>query len=564
MPTRQQLESALVNADKAGDTQAAQQLANAIKGGQFEKETGFIDDVGTALSQRGEQFGKNIQPITDDLLSLNPLTSIPAFQKALTRTGGLLAGGAGDVIGAGVANIADTLIPESIQDKLKGFIGDIGSSQPVQQAIQFGSEFKQQNPDTAQTLADIANMAGIIPLGKAGQLASKTVSEAIPQSAAKQTIAKNIADETGDISTALFKLKPDGVKVTKDVLASKAVDQGFDESIIAAVKSSNPVDKTAMLKMVNIMEKGKKNARFSIENRPSDVVGDALVKRLDIVINKNKQSGKLLDRVANTLKGKLVNVEKPIDDFINNLSELGVTFSDNLKPIFKGSDIEGVTGAENIISKIISRMTNTKIPDAHDVHRLKRFIDEQVTFGKTAEGLSGKSVGVIKKLRANLDFELDSNFPRYNTVNTAYADTINAINDFQDVAGQKLNLTGKNTNKALGTLTRRIMSNQQSRVRLLDTMNDLEGTAKKYGGKFKDDIKNLALFSDELDKVFKPVARTSFQGQIAQSVDRAAASLTTSGQSTILNAAKNVANKLQGVNEENAFKSIKALLGGKK
>jgi len=37
MPTRQQLESALINADKAGDTQAATQLANALKSGQFEE-----------------------------------------------------------------------------------------------------------------------------------------------------------------------------------------------------------------------------------------------------------------------------------------------------------------------------------------------------------------------------------------------------------------------------------------------------------------------------------------------------------------------------------------------
>ena len=563
MRTKQQLELALFNADKAGDTQAAQQLANAIKSGQFDKDTGFIDDAGAALTQRGEQFGKNIQPIAEDLLSFNPLTSLPAFQKALTRTGGLIAGGAGDIVGAGVANIADTLIPESIQDKLKSFIGDVAGTAPVQKAVEFGSEFKQQNPDAAQTLADIANMAGVIPVGKAGQVATKAISDAIPQSATKQTIAKNIIDETGDISTAPFKLKPDGIKVTKDATATQAVKQGFDESVIAAVKSSNPSDKSSMLKMVDIMEKGKKNARFSIENRPSDVVGDALVKRLAVVINKNKQSGRLIDRVGNTLKGKKVNIETPVNDFIKNLSELGVTFSDNLKPIFKGSDIEGVTGAENIISKIITRMTDTKIPDAYDAHRLKRFIDEQFTFGKAAEGLSGKTIGIIKKLRANLDFELDSNFPRYNKVNTVYSDTINTIDDFQRVAGQELNLTGKNTNKALGTLTRRIMSNQQSRVRLLDTMNDLEETAKKYGGKFKDDIKNLALFSDELDKVFKPVARTSFQGQISQSVDRAAASLATGGQSTILNTAKKVANKIQGVNEENAFKSIKALLSGK-
>lgn len=37
MPTREQLETALVNADRAGDTNAARQLANAIKAGQFDQ-----------------------------------------------------------------------------------------------------------------------------------------------------------------------------------------------------------------------------------------------------------------------------------------------------------------------------------------------------------------------------------------------------------------------------------------------------------------------------------------------------------------------------------------------
>lgn len=59
MPTRQKLESALRNADKAGDYNAAKQLANALKGGQFDqdppKEGGFfgasvIEPAATFLS----------------------------------------------------------------------------------------------------------------------------------------------------------------------------------------------------------------------------------------------------------------------------------------------------------------------------------------------------------------------------------------------------------------------------------------------------------------------------------------------------------------------------------
>jgi len=57
MPTRQQLESALFNADKAGDVQAAKQLANALKQGNYdsvqpktEEDAGFFENIGTGLA----------------------------------------------------------------------------------------------------------------------------------------------------------------------------------------------------------------------------------------------------------------------------------------------------------------------------------------------------------------------------------------------------------------------------------------------------------------------------------------------------------------------------------
>jgi len=191
---------------------------------------------------------------------------------------------------------------------------------------------------------------------------------------------------------------------------------------------------------------------------------------------------------------------------------------------------------------------------------LKKFIDENVSYGKSAEGLTGKSERIVKKLRSNIDSTLDNNFPKYNKVNTKYAETISAIDNFQDVAGKKMDLTGTNAEKAVGTLMRRLMSNVQSRVRLLDSINDIEGMAKKYGGRFNDDIMTQVLFADELDSVFKPVARTSFQGQIGQAVDRAAMATAAPVASTALKAGSKIIDKVKGKSEEKAFKYIKQLL----
>jgi hypothetical protein len=344
-----------------------------------------------------------------------------------------------------------------------------------------------------------------------------------------------------------------------DVAAKDAIKQGFDEGVIAAVKGSSPADRKSMRKMVNIMERGKKNARFAVTNRPSDVVGDSLMDRVRTVQKINRDAGKRLDTVAKSLKGQQVEFQPAVNAFINDLGDMGISVTDDLKLNFSGSDIEGLAGPERAITQVFNRMKTTRPPDAFDLHRMKRFIDEQVTFGKNAEGLAGRSEAVLKSLRRNLDQTLDSNFPEYDAVNTQYSETIGALDALQDVAGRKMDLTGPNAEKATGTLMRRLMSNAQSRVTLLDSINQIEDVANKFGGKFKDDLLSQVLFVDELDSVFGPVARTSFQGQIKQGVG-AAIEVKTSPVAAALRAGGAVVDKARGINQEGAFKSIKKLL----
>lgn len=417
------------------------------------------------------------------------------------------------------------------------------------------------------------------------------------QSPTKQRIAKLIEEGSTDVETARFQLAEPrtqlertlgisaptqpggrlqeflnvgGPRVKTDRVAVEAIDQGFDEGVIAAVKGASKADKTQLLKMVDIMEKGKKNRLFAQTNRPSDVAGNTLMGRYRSIVTANKNAGKQLNVIANSLKGKQVDSLPAVNTFIDDLDSIGVTLSSDLKPIFSGSDIEGVRGAENAITQIVNRMKLTKTPDAHDLHRLKRFIDEQVTFGKSIEGLSGRTEGILKNLRRNLDGILDTNFPEYDRVNTVFSETIGAIDSLQDVAGRKLNLTGPNADKAVGTLLRRVMGNQQSRIRLLDSVGDIEAVAIKHGGldvprlegvsAGKNDLLTQILFVDELDAVFGPVARASFQGQIEQAITTAQGLRGVSPTELALGAAQKAATKARGINQPGAFKAIKELL----
>lgn len=445
----------------------------------------------------------------------------------------------------------------------------------------------------AEALGAKGALAGAKATGRAADVAKPAVTQAAKetakkftkQSPLKQRIGELIAAGTGDVETAAFKLSEPGKllksigdeapRVVADRAARETIKQGFDEGVIASIKGASKADNEAFRRMVDIAERTKKNKLFGIRNRPSDVAGDLLMDRVNVIQKSNSRAGKRLDKVAKDLKGKSVDVTPVSESFLDDLSDMGVTLDNNLDLDFKGSDIEGLAGPERAITSIVNRMKGPKIPDAFQAHKLKRFIDEQVTFGKNAEGLAGRAEGVLKKLRRNIDGMLDDNFPEYDRVNTIYSETIQALDSFQDVAGRKMNLTAESANKATGTLMRRLMGNAQSRVRLLDSIDDIENIAKKHGG-FSDqlritgkvakgmdkDLLKQVLFADELDSVFGPAARTSLQGEFDSALRRSAraASSKAGAADTAVDVAGSVIEKARGINEEGAFKAIKDLL----
>jgi len=422
---------------------------------------------------------------------------------------------------------------------------------------------------------------------------------------AKQRTGQLIEEGSADIETAKFKIpdKPGGDKgvfgtlaeklrigtpeVVKDPIATESIKQGFDEGVIAAVKASSPTDKAKMTKMVEVMEQGKKNARFAQTNRPTDVVGDSLMERVNVIQGANKQAGAEIDRASKALEGKPIDLSVAVEGFAQNLDELGVQLISDGKGGFKPDfELSVLSPGDRAPIKEVIRQMNirgaTGDPDGLSAHKMKKIIDNNVTFGKTKTGISGDAERALKSFRAGLDDALDATFPDYNNANVAYSETIGALDALQDVAGKKLDLTGPSASKATGQLLRRVMSNAQSRVNLVDALDEIEGVATKFknqrigeGGElllegpittsargFKDDLLSQVLFADELDKVFKPVARTSFEGLVGRSVERglgAAASPTGVGDIAISAAAK-AADKARGINEANAFKSIKDLL----
>jgi hypothetical protein len=356
-------------------------------------------------------------------------------------------------------------------------------------------------------------------------------------------------------------------KVKSDPSARAAIKQGFSEGVVASIKGATKQDRAKMREMVDVLEKGKNFERYAAKSRPSDTPGKSVMDRLRVVKSANKEAGMALEGEAKALKGKKVDYTPAVESFLDDLDDMGVGVEivDGVgRGIFDGSDIEMLTGTEATLNKVIARMTKGgQDVDAYDVHRLKKYIDENVTYGKNKDGLGGKTERILKSLRRNLDGVLDKNFPSYDAVNRQYSETVNALDFFQDSAGSKIDLSSPNAEKAVGTLTRRLLSNAQSRISVMDSIEELQRVAKKNGGKFDDDILTQTMFYDELEKIFGSSAKTSFQGGIEKGAAKAMVD-TGTGRRGMFETGADLAgaalDKTRGVNEEGALKAIKALL----
>jgi len=430
-------------------------------------------------------------------------------------------------------------------------------------------------PGVQETLEDVTGGAfgaeGFMEPGLAREVVQKT-GEILPSAATLVTAARPIVARTaqelteaaGQEAARVSGLQRVGDtravretiaagEVVADKPARAAIRQGFGEGVIAQIKAASKKTKERMRRMVKTTQQGLTNEAFRNKNRPADVAGEAVANRITGITKVNKKAGAAINREAKKLVNERADFSPASVRFLDDLEEIGVGVGDDLRVNLRGSDIEDIPGAENMLNLLLRRLSDVG-DNALQGHRLKRFIDTQVSFGKKSkEGLSDTVEGLMKGLRRNVDGVLDDAFPAYRKENEIFAETREALDIFQDAAG-RINLDSPNAAKQIGTLSRRLFGNAQSRVKLLDSIEGLDTVAAKHGIDVSDDVVALARFADELDSVFAPAARTSFKAEVAKAgaVEGRAAAKRKLIEGGI--------EKLTGINEKNALKAIKDVL----
>jgi len=370
--------------------------------------------------------------------------------------------------------------------------------------------------------------------------------------------------KSGSRQDALAPLKVIGNQVEVDKIAKEAIRQGFDPGVIQSVKAANPATKAKMGKMVDIMRQVKKEARKGVDVRPSNVVGDAVTKRVKHIRDTASTARKELNNIARTdLPGKPINSKIIVNAMEDALDDLDVSLTGNgvPTPIFKGSQIAKDRTSQRVIKDVIDLLGEGGAPDALRAHKLKKQLDNMLDFRKkSATGLTDAGKKVAKKIRAALNDSVREVSPDYARVNDTLSQSLGALDEMDDAIGT-IDLFGKGADKAVGTKMRALMSNQVGRVKLENALNTIDDTASALGGKFNDNVKDLVMFSDALNDRFGTPAKTGFAGQITQSIKQASREgVGAPLREQAVEAVAKGAEKLRGINDFNAFESMSDLL----
>jgi hypothetical protein len=522
--------------------------------------------AGASAGLGGVAAGKAIEaaatsPVTREVGRL--LATTPGFQ---TLTGGTAAaaGGLAKEEGAGpvgqiAATVGGALVP-SVPAAARAV-----TQQVARQVAPAGAGIRERiEPTSIEQLR-----AGVEPpteptIRESLQSIKATVGEKLsPQDSAN--LRKQIAQNPD--STELVNFRISGTQAVPDNEAASAIKQGWKDGTIASIKAASDKDRQAMTKMLNIFKMGEKREAFRALNRPADILGDTVDSRIQFLSTANKQAGTDINKIANNqLRGQTVNFDPAINTFLDDLGTLGVKVELDANGVAKanlqGSDIQGDRQAQRVLNMVLERLSTVKAPDAYGIHTAKRFIDTQVDFGKRslANPLTAQAERTLKTLRRNLNATLGESFPDYKAANAKYSDTITALDDLQKAAGTNIDFDSPSANKQLGTAMRKLTSNYGTRANLIDSLDQANSTATKYGMKLDDNIVNQLIFVNELDRMFGAAAQTSLKGQVSEAMQTGVDIARGGAARRAVELLAEKAEELRGINKENAVKAMEELL----
>jgi len=489
------------------------------------EEKSLIND----LSKRGS-----------NMLDIAKNTNINPLSRGLQGLG-QIAGGAGDVIGAGIGaaasgidNATGNVISNTAKSILQTPIGQEGLKLAQENAEGYAA-WKQANPEAAGNLEAVVNIGTLLPVG-AGANVVKNIAAGTAEGVAKgaMQVAKTglekvatapIVSGTGEVlKSAGRTLKTIPENIATNVNELKAAEQAI--KALPSITGQNAVrkglditDATTLQKAIQTPE--AKNLIQTIKNyaagdksvSPFEVVGKPIVARLKTLDTQVKDFASQLDTVAQSLKGQSINdLTKIQSSVLDGLDKLQIKISKGGLD-FIDSSLEGIGGSGKIIDNVYKRVEKAK--DAFDLHNLKKYIDANVSYGKRVEGLDAGAERLLKTWRKAIDDTLDTQFTEYNKVNTELAKRISPLEDLKGILKNTDGLDTDLLKEKAGILARRITSAAPSNPEIKQILRNLDSfTSGK--GKTLGKIENLQDLYNVLNKYYDIAPKTGFQNLVKE------------------------------------------------
>ena len=415
-----------------------------------------------------------------------------------------------------------------------------------------GLDFDNLSPDAQASIPEIAGTSNAFRF---------------PEST-NQVVQRTVVSEikSGSKAKALAKFKLDGDTVVNDLAAEEAIGQGWTDAGVQKAKVANKATRKKNLEMLKMQRQIDKGTLSSVRNRPSNIIGNSVMDRITFFDKTVDTNARKLSALVESPAFK----NSPVDASIiskaltDQLDDLGVVYdqADIRKGIdFEGSDISADPTSKKAIKEIVRLLGETSDATAPRMHQLKKVLDGMIDYRKLPmREATPKAQSIVKTVRKSLNQALREANPRYGDINDELSVALDATSDF-DKAIKSMRLDGESSASGIGTITRRILSNAVSRGDILDSLDKIDASAKSLGGKFDDSIEGMVEFANELEERFGSVAKTSLQNETKKAVVQAGRE---GGKETLigigLNAAGDVAEKVMGKNDANAFEAMREIL----
>ena len=501
--------TALRNADAAGDSEAATRIAAMIKAQSVPQES-----INPDVPASGDAPAFPAQPEKEPLTLTEKL--VAPLEAGATIATGATTGAIGYASGA-LEGAARNIVGDMTQQEAQ----DLAAKRAAALTYEPKGRGAKKILESASSLtAALPPVIGITPISTLrSAIPNKAITEAAIRTpkAKKALLKQQIASGNPNIETVAKVLNEKGDIVTNKQSKNLIKTLGGGERAIETVsvlENLDPASKKQALKMLDIIEKGKKEPLFGAENRASDIVGQSVANRAKAISTINEKASKQIGNIARSQKNKPVNIQTPVDNFLSELSDMGVTFSKGddgwINPDFSRSKFVG--GNQKDMSVLINELAQGNI-NFEQAHKIKRTIRDNVDYDKLGAGqIKGDSERLLKSLSSEIDNVLDNESPAYKKANERFAKTIKLKDEFQKMAGKDIDLFGDLSGEALSNKARRLSSNAASRTAIRQTMTNADETLKDLGVNFKDNISALNFVTNRLDDIFKTTPDTSMQG----------------------------------------------------